>query len=140
MNGGTAPSGRPEDRPRPIPEIRGFTAPSRERDPDKKYSPASYAAQYGVPLEDAEGLVGKFHSHGEIVRAINQLFSADPDLKRAALDPLADEKRKAERIRAEEEEARARGIAEKEAKAKARRDRLRQKMLGMPPEGEEAVG
>ena len=135
MNG-TVPSGRPEERPRPIPEIRGFSAPSKERDPAKKYSAASYAAQFGVPLEDAEALVEKFHSHAEVVRAINRLFSADPDLKRVALNPFSEENRKNEEIRSRDAAEKARKRDEKAAGAKAKRDRLRREMLGMPPEAE----
>ena len=140
MSGGTVPSGRVEERPRPLWEIRGFTPPSKERDPAKKYSAASYAARYGIPLEDAEALVEQNPSHQDVERAINRVLSADPDLKRRALDPFAEERERTARIRVRDEEAAARRIAEREAKARARRDRLRRKMLGMPPEGEEAAG
>ena len=137
---GTVPSGQPEERPRPIPEIRGFTPPSKKRDPAKKYSAASYAAQFGVPLEDAEELVAKFHSHAEVVRAINRLFSADPDLKRRALNPFSEENRKNEEIRSRDAAEKARRRDEKTAASKAKRDRLRREMLGMPPEGGEEAG
>jgi hypothetical protein len=123
-----------EERVLPLPEARGFAPPSKERDPAKKYSPASYTARYGVPLEDAEELVARNAAHQDIERDINRLFSADPGLKRRALDPFAAERERAETIRARDEEAAARRKAEKEAKAKARRDRLRRKMLGMPPD------
>ena len=134
MVGGTVPSGRPEERPRTIPEIRGFAAASKERDPAKKYSPASYAARYGIPLEDAEELVEQSHAHGDVERAINRVFSADPDLKRRALNPFSEENRKNEEIRARDAAEEARKRDGKAEAAKAKRDRLRREMLGMPPE------
>lgn len=124
----------------PIPEKRGFVFQKTERDPAKKYTPASYAAQFGVPLEDAEELVARNATHHDVVRDINRLFSADPNLKARALNPFAEEQERAAKIRAKEEEARARRITEQEAAAKRRRDRLRREMLGMAPEDAEVVG
>lgn len=139
MKNGTVPSGSTDERALPLWAIRGFSPPSKERDPARKYSSASYAARYGVPLEDAEELVARNATHQDIERDINRLFSADPDLKRRALNPLSEENAKIEEARSKDAAREAQKQAEKRAKAKARRDRLRRKVFGLAPETEETA-
>ena len=55
------------------------------RNRERKYTAASYSAQYGIPLEDAEDLVGRCGSHSAVERAIYAMLAADPELKRRAL-------------------------------------------------------
>ncbi len=77
-----------DQRPKTIPELRGFSTVPRER--TRAYYPASYCVQYGIPLELAEELV-EYHgcagndSHAEIERDIVSRFARDPELKRRAL-------------------------------------------------------
>jgi hypothetical protein len=77
------------DRPKTVPEIRGMDmsaeARERERVRERPYSAASYAAQYGITVEDAEDLRDRYPNHHQIVRAITAMLAADPDLKRRAL-------------------------------------------------------
>lgn len=92
-----------DERPRSIPEMRGMQmnaeARERERNREKPYSANSYAAQYGITVEDAQELRGRFNSHPRIVREITTMFARDPELRTRAL-MLGD----AEPLTAEEEE------------------------------------
>lgn len=77
------------ERPRTVPEIRGVGRAhhTAEREPDKPYSAVSYAAQYGITIEDAEDLVrdhGKF-GHAAIERQIHDMLRRDLELRRRAL-------------------------------------------------------
>ena len=75
---------RYDERPRTIPEMRGLTKDERA-DPEKPYSKESYAAQYGITVEDAEDLRIRYATHGEVKRAIYAMFSRDEGLRRRAL-------------------------------------------------------
>ncbi len=70
-------------RPKSVPEMRGM--PPIDRDRDRPFSPKSYAAQYGITVEDAEDLLAECQSHPQMHRKILALFLSDPDLKRRAL-------------------------------------------------------
>jgi len=75
---------RYDDRARSVPEMRGATRDDRP-DHREPYGPKSYAAQYGITVEDAEGLVARHGTHGEIKRAVYRMFSEDEGLRRRAL-------------------------------------------------------
>lgn len=98
---------RYDDRPRTIPEMRGLTKDKRP-DPEKPYSKESYAAQYGIAVEDAEGLRQQYRTHGEIKRAIYSMFSRDEGLRRRAL--MLDDVRTTTRGEAEALEKQLRGV------------------------------
>lgn len=78
------------ERPRSIPEMRGM--PPIPRDRERPYTPESYAAQYGITVEDAEELVEAYTNHRAIERAIVRMFKAEPSLKDRALFLSADDK------------------------------------------------
>lgn len=71
------------ERPKSIQEWRGIKPPPPDR--EKKYSAESYAAQYGITVEDAESLREECSSHPEIERRILAMFRSDPALKRRAM-------------------------------------------------------
>lgn len=80
----------PDERPRSIPELRGMKPIDRKRyvgNPDERqpFSPESYAAQYGIPVEDAEDLCKTASNHQDVERGILALYKRDPELKRRAL-------------------------------------------------------
>ena len=82
------------DRPKTIPELRGMPAVPAER--ERRYSPESYAAQYGIAVDDARELIARSDSHPQIVRQILSRIAASPELKRRALmlddaSPLTEE-------------------------------------------------
>lgn len=81
--------GFPGDKPKTIPEMRGMSmrpdAREREANRERPYSPESYAAQYGITVEDAREIRERSANHRQIVRQINAMFIADPELKRRAL-------------------------------------------------------
>ena len=66
-------------------EARGGTRDDRP-DEGKPYSAASYAAQYGIPREDAEDLITEFSSHGEIRLAIYQKYLSDEDFRYSSVN------------------------------------------------------
>jgi predicted HNH restriction endonuclease len=72
-----------DDRPRTIPEMRGL--PAIDRDRDHPFSAKSYAAQYGITVEDAEDILQRCNSHGQVHRQIVAMFKNDAVLKRRAL-------------------------------------------------------
>jgi hypothetical protein len=75
-----------EDRPRTFPERRGLTQGGSEREPHREpYSAASYCAQYGIPLEDAQDLVRRYKTHGEIRDRIQKEYLTDADFRKQAL-------------------------------------------------------
>lgn len=89
-------------RPKSVPELRGM--PTIPRDRERPYSPESYAAQYGIDLEEAEHLVDNSISHPQIHRQIIAMLQSDADLKERALflseedEPTDDEKSQADRL------------------------------------------
>lgn len=78
------------NRPKTIPEMRGHSPIPRDR--VKLYSPESYAAQYGITVDDAEEFVERSSSHREVERKIFALFREQPDVRQKALmlDEAAD--------------------------------------------------
>ena len=87
----------------PIPELRGM--PPIPEDRERLYSAASYCAQYGIPLEDAQEIVEACTSHPQAERMILALFKAKADLKKKAMlldgdgqDLSIEEKRTANRL------------------------------------------
>ncbi len=69
--------------PRTIQEHRGITTPPAER--TERYSAASYSAQYGIPVEDAEEIRESCNTHQQVERGIFALYKLKPDLKERAL-------------------------------------------------------
>lgn len=101
-----------------IPELRGFSPiPAGRTD---KYSAASYAAQYGITVEEADELVGNYGSHPEIHGAILRMYSADPARRQRAIQWLELEEQANNRLIEERErkqkEKKAAKIAEAEKK------------------------
>jgi hypothetical protein len=75
-----------EERPKTFPEQRGITQGSEEREPQREpYSAASYCAQYGIPLEDAQDLVRRYKTHGEIRDRIQLEYLSDKEFRKKAL-------------------------------------------------------
>lgn len=72
------------ERPKTIPELRGMARVPTDR--TKKYSVASYTAQYGITREDAEEIVALFSSHQEAERAIFRMYSENPALRDRAIN------------------------------------------------------
>lgn len=72
-----------DDRPKTIQEIRGMRAPEKDR--EKPYSAASYAAQYGITIDDAEELLARSNTHEQVHRQIMAMYTNDPELKRRAM-------------------------------------------------------
>lgn len=68
---------------RSIPEIRGMAPTPRDR--TTKYSANSYAAQYGITVDDAEEMLERCDTHQQVERMIFASYKADPELKRRAL-------------------------------------------------------
>lgn len=70
-----------EARPKEFPELRGFSRRQFQgdgwsgatRDPERPYSSASYCAQYGITMEQAEWIRGRYGRHIEIELAIFRL-------------------------------------------------------------------
>jgi hypothetical protein len=73
-----------DDRPQTIPERRGMPKIPGAR--EDSYTAASYAAQFGVTVEDAQDLIDRYgrHAHKHIEREIIRMVQADPALKRRA--------------------------------------------------------
>ena len=69
-----------------VPEIRGIRE-DRRPDTERPYSAESYAAQYGIGIEDAEDLIAQAEpaNHGVVKRRIYRRFSLEPELRRKAL-------------------------------------------------------
>lgn len=63
---------------------RGGTKDARSPN-EKPYSAASYAAQYGVPLEDCQDMVKQYTTHGEVRQRIYREFLSSEDFEEAAL-------------------------------------------------------
>lgn len=82
-------SERSNDRPKTIPEMRGMSmsvdARERERNRERPYSAESYAAQYGITVEDAAEIRERSTNHQQIVRQITAMFTNNSELKRRAL-------------------------------------------------------
>lgn len=55
------------------------------RDRTKLYSAESYAAQYGITVEDAEGFVETSTTHADVERKIYAYFRAQPIMRQKAL-------------------------------------------------------
>lgn len=76
---------RDDDRPKAIPEFRGMPPEAQGRPPDRPYSAASYSAQYGVTLNEAEHLIARYASsdgktgHLQIKAEVESLLTLDPD-------------------------------------------------------------
>ena len=66
-----------------IQEMRGMKPPDAER--TKMYSADSYAAQYGITVEDATEYRERCETHQQVERMILAAFKTDPDLKTKAL-------------------------------------------------------
>lgn len=76
-----------QERTRSFPELRGATRDTRP--PHKKpYKATSYAAQYGVPVEDIQVVLdsGRLQTHGEIVDWITKEYLTDPYFRERAMD------------------------------------------------------
>jgi hypothetical protein len=69
-------------RPTSVPEARGMKPVPPER--TRKYSPESYAAQYGVTVEDARELIGAFADHAGVRDEIHRMLGRDEALRRRA--------------------------------------------------------
>ncbi len=69
--------------PKTIQEMRGMIPAPADR--ERPYSAASYAAQYGITVEDAQDLIEAWSTHKQIERQIVAMFRADPELKARAL-------------------------------------------------------
>ena len=72
-----------EARPKTIQQRRGMTPPPDDR--TRPYSAESYAAQYGITVEDGAELREAFGTHGEIERAIFGMYRRSPDLRDRAV-------------------------------------------------------
>lgn len=70
---------------RDIPEIRGMSLEEERGDLEKHYSKASYAAQYGITLEDAEDVIATTSNHGQAKAAITKMLTTNPDMMKKAL-------------------------------------------------------
>lgn len=73
------------DRTRSFVELRGGTADTRP-DAGEPYSAASYAAQYGITVDDAEALVEQYGTHGEVKERIFKEYVCDPNFRKEALE------------------------------------------------------
>ncbi len=73
------------DVARTVPEIRGMSRDNRNSE-DDPYSAISYAAQYGITVELAEGFLARASTHGQVVRQINGHFIAYPEERERACD------------------------------------------------------
>jgi hypothetical protein len=95
-------SGAAEERPRSVPEIRGMKPIPPER--EDSYTAGSYAAQFGIYVEDAADLIARHgkHAHKAIEREILLSLARDVEERRRALlqdealEPTETEKREAE--------------------------------------------
>ena len=72
-----------EARPKTMQEHRGIKTPPTDR--TKPYSAASYAAQYGVKVEDAADLLERSGTHQQVERGIFALYKQNPRVKDRAL-------------------------------------------------------
>jgi mitochondrial fission protein ELM1 len=69
-------------------EARGGTRDTRDDGADP-YSAASYAAQYGIPIEDARELISKSGTHGQVKAQIYQHYlKGDQDFRDAAINAV----------------------------------------------------
>jgi hypothetical protein len=59
--------------------------PDDRRDSERPYSAASYAAQYGIGVEDAQDLMSPSTNHGEVKRSIYCRLTSEPALQAQAL-------------------------------------------------------
>jgi hypothetical protein len=92
-----------EERPRSVPEIRGMKPIPPER--EDSYTAESYAAQFGVYVEDAAELIARHgkHAHKAIEREILLDLARDAEQRRRAL--LQDERLEASPTEQREAEA-----------------------------------
>lgn len=65
---------------KPFNEWRGASEDERSF-ADKPYSAASYCAQYNVPLEDIQQVIGGMSTHGDVVRWIYRDYVSDPHFR-----------------------------------------------------------
>ena len=68
---------------RTIQGMRGMSPAPADR--VQRYSAESYAAQYGITVEDAQEYRDACETHQQVERMILAAFRADPDLKAKAL-------------------------------------------------------
>lgn len=94
-----------DERPRTITELRGMTPSPTDR--TKKYSKESYAAQYGITIEEADDLIGNYSSHPEVERAIFRMYSDNPALRDRAINWHKEEEEYRQRRNAEVDKERA---------------------------------
>jgi hypothetical protein len=73
-----------QQRPLSVPEMRGMR-PDDRPDSERPYSAASYAAQYGIGVEEAQDLMSPSANHGEVKRRIYRRFTSEPALRAQAL-------------------------------------------------------
>lgn len=66
-----------------IQEMRGMPPAPAER--IQRYSAESYAAQYGITVEEAEEYRNQCETHQQVERMILAAFKTDPQLKAKAL-------------------------------------------------------
>lgn len=92
-----------ENRVKNIPEWRGMIEIPDDR--ERPYSKESYAAQYGITVEDAREFLEQCETHTQVERMIFALYKSDPELKRRAMlmdederEPTDEEKRIANRL------------------------------------------
>lgn len=73
------------ETPKTMPEIRGLTKDTRGPD-DRPYSAASYAAQYGITVEDASDFIEAANGkHGQVLTQIFAHYKLRPDVKEQAM-------------------------------------------------------
>lgn len=74
-----------EERTKTLPELRGLTPDGRAYDKEP-YKPASYCAQYGIPLGDCEQLVEEAATHGEVMASIRRTWLNNSKFREAAIN------------------------------------------------------
>lgn len=84
-----------DERTFDIPEMRGMS-PDKRAGGEVPCSPESYAAQYGVTVQDAEDLAGRrkdgkavksglYSTHGDVKRELQRRFRENEDVRRRVL-------------------------------------------------------
>lgn len=67
----------PDEKTYDFVAMRGGTPDNRDES-EKPYSAASYAAQYGIPMEDVEKARAQYETHGEMKAWIYREILPDP--------------------------------------------------------------
>jgi hypothetical protein len=68
-----------------VPQIRTGRS-SFPRTNDKPYSAVSYAAQYGITVEEGESLIQQYTKHSEIDLEIGIRMARDPEMFQRAVN------------------------------------------------------